>query len=511
MYLNKHFSPKINYRKKSNIFSFFPFSKINVSKIKSKIKDNINDIKENEEKCISLIDTKILSKAKMKEKKNFNNNLENTLTNSTQKLDDNKEKLSMEEKENYLTIYSNVLFSKTFFPNINRNQRKIKTLNLLRNINLKNVNLNELILENSNKEKPNIKSNNSKNHFPFNNNQKILKSSISLSGLNTEKYKKFLSTQFNRNKYKTKTNFNLYYKSNNNHRFFPFRNNNEENNNNKNELLDLKKPLKKSKSSLNTTNFKFLNNNTIKEYELPPSNKNKTLSLKVSNKSLQNFKTSSILKSPLPKKNSFSSIYNLNDENIFLTANCQNKLLEKEKENYNSSFLSHSKNSSFEKNSELKLDLKQDLKIKPENNFSLKKQKKLFKMVISNKMNELEKELEKNKTENDKNEKNEEEYIKFMIKKCKYILKIIDEKMNYNIANIEKDYDKNEVIKNLDKRPNEISLIIERILNKKNKLFDDSKYKNIKNNRHIIYNLIDKNNQLGKNVNDYIDKLLEKI
>ena len=142
------------------------------------------------------------------------------MTNSTQKLDDNKEKLSMEEKESYLTIYSNVLFSKTFFPNINRNQRKIKTLNLLRNINLKNVKLNELILENSNKEKTNIKSNNSQNHFPFNNNQKILKSSISLSGLNTEKYKKFLSTQFNRNKYKTKTNFNLYYKSNNKFKCF---------------------------------------------------------------------------------------------------------------------------------------------------------------------------------------------------------------------------------------------------------------------------------------------------
>ena len=136
--------------------------------------------------------------------------------------------------------------------------------------------------------------------------------------------------------------------------------------------------------------------------------------------------------------------------------------------------------------------------------------KKLFKIRIEKKIKELENEMKKNTKENDSNVKINRYLIKYMIKKYNYIYKIIDHQMTYEIMHLVQEFDKNEVIMNLTKKQSKAALIIKNFYKNRNKSNQELKYKNIDKNRHIIYNLIDKNQQMGNKVNAYIDKLLEK-
>lgn len=506
-----NFLPKNNYKRNYTTFCSSPFSNINITRIKSEIKNNVLEFKEKEEKCISLIDFNIISELKKQEKQNKNkiNNPDDTLSNSSRKSKEYKkemESLNKKDKNTFSTLYSFHKKSKSFFPFIKRNQKKLNTFSIFNNIN--NVKLNDLKLDNPNNEKINIKSG-KLNIYYFSDNynsKKELISSNSLSNLSNGKNNKNskLSELFNN---KTKLR-NSNYKINN---YFLLQNNIEENI--KGPIIDIKKPLKKSYSSFNSSNFKYLSNIT-NNFEF--HNYQKKLNLNnLSNKTLSNLKSLSIIKSSENNKESFNKIskYNSNKSNIFLTTN-NNKISSDNNKDDNNSSSFQSKNSFYEKNLKLQSPEKNDnLKnetISIKNNFSSKNQKKLFKLKIIKNINELEKNLKNNYNEHEKNKKNKTLLIKLLIKKCKYVLKIIDEKMNYDIENLIKEYDKNEVYMNLNQKVDDLQLIIKKRYDNIKKYNNYLKYKKINKNRHIIYNLIDKNNQIDKKVNNYIDKLLEK-
>lgn len=524
MHLNKHqFLSRNIQTKYFSTFSSFPFSKIDIAKSKSKILKKVLDFQENEENFISIINYNLLFKIKRNQKekkkeKNIlnNNNFEQTLSDSTTKSNnDNKNEiksLNKKEKNSFSSYNSNLIKTKENFPLINRNQRKIKTISLFKDTK-KKVKFNDLLLENPNSKiaelnnatLKNFHSSMNKNKIPYNlsdlNNDEIDNYKIDSKLLKTQSLKD-INLNFNNNMEKNspkKVIFNSNY-------YFSFQGNNEENN--KNQIINLKRPLKKSKSTYNSTNIKFPK--SISNYsDLLNINNNhqKKLSLKnVSYTTLNNFKSLSILKSKEIKKDSFKSISNSSNTNFFLTSKMNNN-------DNNSSFYSPSKNSSF---IEEKIEVKSTTENKSKSindlklDISTKNKKKLLKLKIKSKIEELEKELNKNMKENDKNNKANKIYIKFMIKKCKYILKIIDLKMDYDITTIEKEFDKNEVNKNLEKKPTDLELIIKNFYNNKKKDSNDLKYKNIIKNRHKIYNLIDNNIQMEKRVNDYLSKLLKK-
>ena len=412
--------------------------------------------------------------------------------------------------------------TKSYFPLIKRNKRKMKTFHFLKDMK-KKVIFNDLLLESPNNEKVKIKKGNFEELYSCKtdikrkltlkniDNDNELKNIINdkkencktNSDINSKEDSKLLRTVSLNN---IDTNSNLF----NPNYYFSFQK--DSSNKNKNPI-NLKNPLKKSKSTFNSTNIKFFKNTTTYSDFLTSNNNlhnninHPNLKLKnTSHKALNNYNTLSILKKPEIRKESFNSFNYSNKSNIFLTSKVE--IINSNLNNRNnSSFFSHSKDSSFEENNETKSKINKNLE-----NLSnyYNKNNKLFKLKIINRINELEKELKKLKNDNDKKSKENKIFITNTIKKCKNILKIIDDKMNYDIINLVKSFDKNEVISHLNKNTYN-SLKIKNNNNNRNKISINLKYKNIIKNRHIIYDLIDRNNQLQKRVNNYIDKLLEKI
>ena len=490
-------------------FSSFPFSLINVTKIKSKIYDNVKEFKDKEEKCISLIDFNILSEIKKKETEDKkSNNIDNS-SNSEKSISNKKQQknISIKEKNSFMTVNSADKKAKNYFPLIIRNKRKIKTTSLFKNNLNENRKLRDLFLENSNSQKMSL------NRFMFNkeiNNYEFInckennesKTNNSLSSLNRNKshehsLNKLTTTElFSNNKIKESKN-NL-----NTHNFFSLRNNNENNN-----LISLNRNLKKSKSTISNMNLKFLKNKKTTSYSFTPSLNNKSNLNNTSNKSLKNCKTLSILKSPIDKKDSFNS-KNSNKNNFFLTSNIEEIISnQSNQQKTNSSILS-----SYETKLVLKTSIENDSNnINQEKNISLQKQKKLFKLMIVNKINELDKELKKNMKESNNNNKVNNLIIKYMIKKCKRVLKKIDEKMNFEIDTLLKEFDKDEVYNNLKNKKGNLSILLNKVENIGiNRLTHEKKFKKMDKNAHLIYNLLDKNNQIEQKVNDYLDKLIDK-
>ena len=546
MYLNKY--PFLSKKYKIKHFSTFssPFSNINVTKFKSKILEKVLEFQEKEENCISLINYNLLFKIKQrkKQKKILNNNLNDSLSNTmsnSKEINDEINSLDKNIKAKGSFLNKNFSKTKTNFPFIKRNQRKIKTFSLFKTIQ-KKVKFNDLLLETPNNEKDKIKKDIVNKQYSLSskyNNIELISNNDSYINTNTNNYftslnndkknkcAKFLKNESmkdinNLNQIKFDNQKNFYFTNN----YFSLQNNQEEKYNK--ELIDLKKPLKKSYSSFNSKNIKFLKNIMKNNDILIPVNNHKKLSLRnFSNKSITNYKSLSILKKPEIKKESLKSIYSLNRNNFFLTSsidkknniNNNNDINDINNEKTNSSYFSHSKNSSCnddiaEKKSRIQYnDKSKNTKIKKEKTEeNFKKLKKIFKIRIKNKIKELEKEIKKDIKENNNNVKINKLLIKYMIKKCKYIYKMIEQKMKYEIMNLDKEYDKNEVILNLTKKQSEAALVINNFYkNGGNKSNDNLKYKNINKNRHIIYNLIDKNLQMEYKVNAYIDKLLEKI
>jgi hypothetical protein len=276
-----------------------------------------------------------------------------------------------------------------------------------------------------------------------------------------------------------------------------------------NSIYDMKRKLKKSYSTRDSTNIKFKNIKTAYSEFLPNDSPTKLLLKNLSNKSLQNQENIKTL--PMVEKDSFISMHS-NKNNFFLTSNIEE--IESNKtnnENNNSSLMSQSKNTSNlnEIKAPVRLDSSDKNKDIP---FPLKKNKKLFKLMITNKMNELETQLKKDILENNNNNKVNNLIINYMIKKCKRILKKVDDKMNFEIFTFINEFDKNEVNLNFsEKKSNYLSYIVKRMENmKKDKLEHEKLFARIKNNTHKVYNLIEKNDIKEQRIKDVLDKLIEK-
>ena len=520
MYLNNHhFSPNITNKKHISILTSFPFSKLSLTKVKSKILEKVLDFEEAEENCVSLIDYNLRMKVKIK------NKLKN------QKVNNLKETFSFTKRKNKKTE----TFRKTesYFPLIKRSQRKIKTFHIFKHL-TKKVRFNNLLLESPNIEKGKLKKEKSQRFYTDKNkklktrnktnsiNKKVLYNLIEDKKDNYKNNSKSNNSKEDSKSLRTLSSNNII-KDNNNlynpNYYFSFQSNENLEKNKK--PINLKNPLKKSKSTFNSTHIKFLKNTTTYSDFLNSNNKNfnnqehQTSNFKnTSHKALTNYNTLSILKKPEITKDSFNSIHYSNKSNLFLTSNINNMNSNIINRN-NSSFLSFSKNSSHEESQYSNSKIIENKNNSNQENLEdyINKNKKLFKLKIYNRINELEKEMKNLMNKNNKNKKENKILINNMIKKCKYILKIIDDKMNFKIFNIIKAFEKNEIIMNLNKKPSEVSLIIKENYKNRIKINNNNnlRFQNIIKNRHKIYDLMDKNNQIEKRVNDYLDKLLEKI
>lgn len=514
MYLNKYnLSSNITNRKQFSFFSSYPFSRLSVTKAKSKILYKVLGFQDIEENYLSLIDFNLLMKLKMKKKKlktDKENNLEESFTSLRNKKEDD-------------TV--NLRKTKSYFPLIKRNKRKIKTFHFFKEME-KKVIFNDLLLENPNNESAKNKKENFRKFFSCKNNKKKVTSKNITKNTNDNQLNNLINnkdenckiTNNSKENYKLLRTVSLNDIDNNSNLlnptyYFSFEKISSDKNKNP---INLKNPLKKSKSTFNSTNIKFLKNTTTYSDFLTSSNNYYNInrpSLKLKNdsqKTLTNYDTLSILKKPEIRKDSFNSFHYFNKSNIFLTSKIDNINSNKNNRN-NSSFISHSKNSSFEEDNKTKSKINENAKNENKDNIEnyVIKNKKFLKLKIINRINELEKELKKLKNENGKKSKENRIFIHNMIKKCKHILKIIDDKIIYDIINIVKEFDKTEVINYLNKNNNVLRAKTKNI-NSKNKNKNNLRYKNIIKNRHIIYDLIDKNNQIEKRANNFIDKLLEK-
>ena len=507
----KYFS---DYRPKkfTSTFSYFPFSTVKITKNKFKIKEKVKNFKENEEHCLSLIDLGLLYDIRQKEKKYKNYKLNESAFKSKKNINNNKGKDNLEsliniksEKISCYTVNSVDLKSMNYFPLIYRKKRKINTINLLKN-NIKNkLELNEMIFGNKNDKKSPAKNNLIyKGQFrdsSYNNEKKSLnlKSSsiIDKSDYDQTNSKLLLTELINSHK-SSKSNI-----SNNNYdlsnrldinNYFSFKSSKNMQNNIKRKIINIKKNFKKSKSYFSSTNIMYPKNiisNKLKQKSIP-------------NRTLSSFKSPIILKNNLNIGN--EPIFNSNKTNLYLTSN----------EDSNDS-LSISKSKTTSNANILKLNTPTNeisKKLKMENSHSLKKRKKIFRLIIKKKIEDLEKEYKKDMEENNYNNIINNLVFKYMIKKCKNTLNIVDEKVNHEIYTMMSRFKTDDLYQNLvGDLPDIFSLIIkirnQNLINEKNKKNKKVNPHDIIKNMDIIYSLIEKNNYLRNKIDKFIELSLE--
>jgi len=511
-------------KKFTSTFSYFPFSAIKITKNKFKIKEKVNNFKENEEHCLSLIDLGIIYDIRQKEKKLINYKVKESSFRSKKNINNNKVKESIKsfisnkgQNNRFYSVNSVDLNSRNYFPLINRKKRKTNTINLLKN-NIKNkLKLNEMFFENKN-DKKSSKRNSLIYREKFressykNENKKYLLSSFNLKSSfmidksdNDQTNSKLLLTELiNTNKSNKSNNSNNYYDLNNKltiNNYFSFKSNKNEIHNSKRKIINIKRNFKKSKSYFSATNIMYPKNLIT----------NKLLQKNIPNRTLSSFKSPIILKNNLNIKN--ESIINKNKTNLFLTTNKEANM-PKDNSSYSSS-ISKSKTSSNVNILKLNTSTNElSKKLKMENSYSLKKRKKIFRNIIKNKIEELEKEYKKDMEENNYNDMINNLVINYMIKKCKKTLNLADEKVNHEIYTMMSKFKTDGLDKNIGHNlPDIFSLIIkirnQILINEKNKSNKKVKAQDIIKNIEIMYSLIEKNNYLRNKIDKFIGLSLE--
>ena len=231
---------------------------------------------------------------------------------------------------------------------------------------------------------------------------------------------------------------------------------------------------------------------------------NKLKQKSIPNRTLSSFKSPIILKNNLNIGN--EPIFNSNKTNLYLTSN----------EDSNDS-LSISKSKTTSNANILKLNTPTNeisKKLKMENSHSLKKRKKIFRLIIKKKIEDLEKEYKKDMEENNYNNIINNLVFKYMIKKCKNTLNIVDEKVNHEIYTMMSRFKTDDLYQNLvGDLPDIFSLIIkirnQNLINEKNKKNKKVNPHDIIKNMDIIYSLIEKNNYLRNKIDKFIELSLE--
>lgn len=521
---SQKYFPDYGPKKFTSTFSYFPFSTIRITKNKFKIKEKVLKFKENEEHCLSLIDLGILYDIRQKEKKYKNYKLNESSFKSKKRIRNNKGKNNIEslankkdEKNSCYTVNSVDLKSRNYFPLINRIKRKTNTINLLKNNIKNNLKLNEMIFDNKNDQKFQVR--NSliyKDKFKYSsynseNKKNVLSSfnSISSSIIDKSDYdqtnsKLLLTELINSNKSSKSIISNKNYDLNNRltiNNYFSFKSNKNGQNSNKRRIINIKRNFKKSKSYFSSTNIMYPNNLIS----------NKLMQKVIPNRTLSSFKSPIILKNNLNIRN--EPFINKNKTNLFLTSN--KEVIPPNVDSNDSSSISKSKASSNRNILKLNTSTNElSKKFKMENSHSLKKRKKKFRAIIKNKIEDLEKEYKKDIEENNYNSMINKMVIKYMIKKCKKTLNLADEKVNHEIYTMMSRFKTDELYKNLGgDLPDIFSLIIkirnQIVINEKNKKNKKVNPNDIIKNLDIIYSLIEKNNYLRNKIDKFIGLSLE--
>ena len=508
-------------KKFTSTFSYFPFSTIKISKNRFKIKEKVKNFKANEENCLSLIDLGILYDIRQNEKKYKNYKLNESSFKSKKNINKNKEKDNIEsmisqktEKNSFNTVNTLDLKPMNYFPLINRNKRKIKTINLLEN-NIKNkLKLNEMSFGNKKDQQSPARSSqiykgqirdssyNSENKKSFNlksrsiidksdydqTNSKLLLTEIIYSN-------KSIKPQISNNNYDLNNKLTI-------NNYFSFKSSKNELYSRKRKIMNIKRNFKKSKSYFNSTNINYPNNLIS----------NKLIQKIIPSRTLSSFKSPIILTNNLNKRN--EPIINKNKTNLFLTS--KKEVIPPNEDSSDS--LSISKNLISSNRNILKLNTSThelSKKLRMENSHSLKKRKKKFRIKIKNKIEDLEKEYKKDMEENNYNTLINKMVVKYMIKKCKKTLNIADEKVNHEIYTMMNRFKTDGLYKNSGADfPDIFSLIIkirnQILINEKNKKNKKVNPHDIIKNIDIIYSLIEKNNYLRNKINEFIGLSMEK-
>ncbi len=438
MYLKKFDFIQNNKNNKLSFRNLHPFSAFKTSKIKNDFLKQINKYEEKENNCMSLfgIDISNINKNNDKNKRSDNSS-EKSMNSSLSKSLKNILLLKNPNKKNSLPINNQIIFNFDLFPHIQRKVKKFKTNLSINTNNINNKQINNLILTNlfETKTKKDLnklnKSNfitdimeNKSNNFNY----------ISNSEKNIFKINRLLNPK------KRKNNIELNQSSNFNNQF------------SYNELTSINNNTQK------TLNFKrtFLFNNKVGKNNF-------------SIKFVNNMKSLSILKCPLNKRKK-SNIFHSFSANKFFTYKDNSSKKARNKNNY----LSLKSNLSLSEEMKSSLDKKKTNHKKVFN----KTYNKHFNVMIKNNLFDLEEGINKESKEQEKTEDEYKSYIKYMIKKCKYIYNILDKNISIKIP--ESDY--------IIKKEEKIESIHSKTHNKNSKNSELSKLKNkLKENEHKIF------------------------
>ena len=222
-----------------------------------------------------------------------------------------------------------------------------------------------------------------------------------------------------------------------------------------------------------------------------------------SNKSLVGFKPLSLIKTPRNNRYKFSQNYSLSENKLNL--NHINMSKDKNKQSSISSLKSQdSENSSAEIISTSHyINEKIKIEDKKERKYTNKKKKMIFNLKFKNKILNFQQELDKISKEHEKNEDEYNLYIKYMIKKCKFICGIIDKNFTNKIPESEYNIKRKEMSKFMYS-------VLEEKNNKKKKAELEQMRFQITRNLERINSLIVKNNYLNRRVYSNAKKFIDK-
>ena len=446
MYLKKFNFILDDKNKKFFFNNFYPFSVFKTSKKKNDFLKQINKYKEEENNCISLFGIK---KPNTKSNNNRNkkkaNKLEKTLSNSS--LSKSLKDIFILKKlikKNSLPTVNPININFNLFPNIQRRLKKFKTNLSLNTNNINNNQSNNLLL---------------KNICDY----KTISSTKNLNKLNNSPFITEI-TEKNTNNYISNSVKNIY---------------------ELNELLNSKKILNDKFTYNKSTS---INNNYQKTLSLeqPILYNNQYNQKSFSNKILNNIKSLSILNSPLNNRKK-TNIYHSLSENKLFSSNNNSSKKDSNRNNDTSSL----------RNLNLSEELKSSINEQSTNpkNILNKKYNKQFNLMIKNKLSDLEEEINKDSKEQENTDEEYNSYIKYMIKKSKYIYNILEKNLTIKIPESDYNITKQKFFSKKNKN------------NYKRREFFKLKSK-LKENEHKMFSLLNDYNYLKRKVYHKIDKLI---
>ena len=442
-----------------------PFGTLEVSKVKNELLKKINKCKENEKKIISLFGIKFSKEQKNQEikDKRVSKGIDKSFSSSSV-LSNLNELLKFQKKRTSVPFLNHMNIQPDILSNIQRKLKKFKTNLTLNTNNISNIKF-DIINKRQNSSKNINKNLNKIKNSPFITELKEISPVNSFSDIG-------------------KNN-----KNNNNSKFFVTESLNDEQN-----IKQFNhKKLIKFNNQFSFNKFAPINIKTDSPLIL-----NKLVKNPLSNKSLKNLKPLSILKFPLFHKKQLISFHSTNDlssKHIKINSLNDNK-------NKGDSFSSvNIKNSSDEIQSII--DDKKQKKIKNKKR-NYQKENLIFSLMIKNKILNLENEMNNNSKEKEKSNDEYNSYIKYMIKKYKYIYHMINTYSTYQF--LKSDYD----IKK-DKIPKFIYSINEDNQNPKRIKIMQSARNKLHKNKHLIRYLIEDTNYINRRMNKNIDKFCEKM